>query len=285
MLRKQFHQENRRSWNEATRAHNSHKKDQAAFLAAGGSTLFPEERALLQDIEGKSLVHLQCNAGQDTLSLARLGTTVTGVDISDAAIDFARQLAVDSGIPANFVRADVFDWLADTAASKKQFEIAFSSYGALVWLSDLNTWAKGVSDILSRGGRLVLLDFHPFVMIYEWDWTATYPYFGEGIPLEFEDGIGDYVALSGEHLAPSGYLDGIVDFKNPFPVKEFQWTVSDILTAILDAGLVLKVYREYPYMNGARLFKSMQAKEGGRIYPPPGFPSLPLMYGLVAVKA
>jgi SAM-dependent methyltransferase len=284
MVRKDIHQENRVSWNEATVAHNSHKKDQANFFRSGGSTLYPEELDLLRDVRGKSLVHLQCNAGQDTLSLAQLGADVTGVDISDTAIDFARRLSTESAIPAQFIRADVFDWLEETAHSDKRYHVAFSSYGALAWLSDLKEWAKGINQILLRNGRLVVIEFHPFVMIYEWDWMLTYPYFGEGKPLTFEEGIGDYVAMSGDFLAPSGYVEGTVEFQNPYPTKEFQWTVSEILTAIVEAGFTLKVFREYPYMNGARLFRSMRATNDGRLYPPPGFPGLPLMYGLVAIK-
>jgi 2-polyprenyl-3-methyl-5-hydroxy-6-metoxy-1,4-benzoquinol methylase len=105
------HEQNRRSWNLATAAHNRHKGDQAAFFRAGGSTLFPEEVELLGELEGRDLVHLQCNAGQDTLSLARLGARVTGVDISDAAVEFARTLSHEAGIPADFHRADVLDWI------------------------------------------------------------------------------------------------------------------------------------------------------------------------------
>src|SRR3954468_13117062 len=129
-VNRDFHEANRRAWNQATEAHNSHKADQAAFLRAGGSTLFPEEVGLLGDLTGRSLLHLQCNAGQDTLSLARLGATVTGVDISDTAVAFARQLAADAGIPATFERADIFDWLATTSTS---YDVIFVSYGALVW--------------------------------------------------------------------------------------------------------------------------------------------------------
>jgi 2-polyprenyl-3-methyl-5-hydroxy-6-metoxy-1,4-benzoquinol methylase len=97
MLRKDLHNENRLAWNEATLAHNSHKNNQAAFFRQGGQTLFPEEQQLLGDVSGLSLVHLQCNAGQDTLSLAQLGAEVTGVDISDTAIAFARELSAASG--------------------------------------------------------------------------------------------------------------------------------------------------------------------------------------------
>lgn len=284
MLRKEIHQENRISWNKATIAHNSHKKDQATFFRAGGSTLFPEEIELLQEINGKTLVHLQCNAGQDTLSLARLGATVRGVDISDTAIDFARQLSSGSAIPAEFTRADIFDWLEQTAKSTERYDIAYSSYGSIVWLSDLKEWATGIKNILHKGGRLVLLDFHPFVMVYDWDWSLAFPYFGNGVPNRDEDGVGDYVALSGKFLTPSGYLPGAMNFKNPHPAVEFQWSIEDILAAVLSAGLKLILYREYPYMNGARLLCSMRETAEGRMYPPPGFPALPLMYGLVAIK-
>src|SRR5258706_3131863 len=107
-MRKDLHEENRLSWNEATKAHNSHKGDQAAFFRAGGNKLYEEEKELLGDIHGLSLVHLQCNAGQDTLSLAQMGAKVTGVDISDTAIEFARALSTDSGIPATFHRMAIY---------------------------------------------------------------------------------------------------------------------------------------------------------------------------------
>jgi 2-polyprenyl-3-methyl-5-hydroxy-6-metoxy-1,4-benzoquinol methylase len=102
LLRKDLHEKNRLSWNAAMPAQNSHKQDQAAFLRAGGSALFPEEGELLGEISGLSLVHLLCNDGEGTLSCANLGARVTGVDISDAAIQIARRLSVETGIPATF---------------------------------------------------------------------------------------------------------------------------------------------------------------------------------------
>src|SRR5437879_2531065 len=102
MLRKDLHQANRLSWNAAMPAQNSHKRAQAAFLRAGKLTLFPEERELLGDISGLSLVHLLCNDGEGTLSCANLGAMVTGVDISDAAIEIAQRLSVESRIAATF---------------------------------------------------------------------------------------------------------------------------------------------------------------------------------------
>src|SRR5690349_20003541 len=153
MPRKELHQDNRIAWNAATVAHNSHKADQARFLREGGTTLFPEELELLGVIEGRRLVHLQCNAGQDSLCQARLGATVTGVDISDEAIAFARRLSTVAGIPATFVRADVYDCLAEAAGRPEWYDIAFSSYGAIPWLSDIRAWARGIAAILKPGGR------------------------------------------------------------------------------------------------------------------------------------
>ena len=281
MLRKHLHEENRAAWNVATDVHNSHKADQAKFLREGGSTLFPEEIDLLGNIVGKSLVHLQCNAGQDTLSLAKRGAQVTGVDISDTAIDFARKLSTASGIPGTFHRADVFDWLAQT---QERFDVAFSSYGALVWLSDIRLWAKGVASILAPGGKLVVLEFHPLLNMLDDDWVLKYNYFHEGRASSFDSGIGDYVAMSGSALAPSGYLEGVQNFANPHPGHEFDWTVSEVITALIEAGFHLTIFREYPYMNGARLLNNMRETSDYRMYPPEGMPSLPLMYGLTAEK-
>src|SRR5690349_8269459 len=122
---------NRRSWNAATRAHNSHKGAQARFFREGGSTLRPEELRLLGEVADLRIVHLLCNSGQDTLSIARLGADVTGVDISDEAIAFATRLAAEAGIAARFARADVYDWLEEAAGREECFDIAYSSYGVV----------------------------------------------------------------------------------------------------------------------------------------------------------
>src|SRR3954468_604127 len=119
----------RRSWDIATRNHNAHKGDQAAFLRAGGDVLFPEELQLLGDLAGRRVAHLQCNAGQDSLCLARRGASVVGVDLSDEAIRFARATSDASGIAATFEQAEVVAWMEATEA---RFDVAFASYGATV---------------------------------------------------------------------------------------------------------------------------------------------------------
>ncbi len=285
MIRKDLHEANRAAWNAATQAHNSHKADQARFFREGGETTFPEEISLLGDLAGRRLLHLQCNAGQDTLSLARRGALATGVDISDTAIAFARQLSADSGLPATFVRADIYDWLAEAAGRGDQFDVVFSSYGALPWLSDLGAWARGIAAVLRPGGRLVLVEFHPFAVIFDENWRpGGYPYSGGGQPFSTDEGIGDYVAISGPALAPSGYLTGIENFRNPHPGHEFAWGLGDILSAVLDAGLRLTVFREYPYMNGDRMFADMRSLPGNRWAAPEHVPNIPLMFGLAAEK-
>ena len=276
----EMHEQNRRSWNHATRAHNSHKGDQAAFFREGGSTLFPEELELLGEVRGQRVVHLQCNAGQDSLSIAQLGAVVTGVDISDEAVDFAAGLSRDSGIAADFVRADVYDWFRD--AEPERWDVVFSSYGAKSWLSDLGAWGRGVARVLRPGGRFVTVEFHPLLAAVSREWSLTYPYFG-GVPKRWEEGIGDYVADSGDGLALSAYAPGIEAFVNPEPIYEFAWGLADVVTALVDAGLVLEALREYPFANGWRAASEMRI-EGRRAYPPERVSTIPLMYGIAARK-
>ena len=283
-LPKELHEENRLSWNEATKAHNSHKGNQAKFFREGGSTLFPEEMELLADINGLSLLHLQCNAGQDTLSLAKLGAVVTGVDISDEAIAFAQKLSEESGIPATFHRADVYDWLEEARQGNERFDLVFCSYGALCWLSNVKIWANGIASVLKSGGQFVMVEFHPITLIFDWDWTHKFPYFSEGKPLTWKDGIGDYVANSDEGLTPWGYEKGIENFRNPYRTHEFTWGIGEVVTALLEAGLILEVLKEYPYTNGCKIFERMRETPGRRMVPPEDVPNLPLMYAIAARK-
>ncbi len=279
-----LHEANRRSWNAATAAHNSHKGDQAAFLRAGGSTLFPEELELLGEIGGRSLVHLQCNAGQDTLCLARLGARATGVDISDEAVAFARRLSDESGVAAEFERADVYDWLRRAREDGRRFDVAFSSYGVLPWLSDLRAWAWGIADVLAPGGRFVLMEFHPVLAMFDVDLSLRHPYSSGGAPQPFAEGIGDYVADSGAALVPGDTAGGVEEFRNPHPSYEFSWGMADVLQALLDAGLQLSAIREWTYSNGWKPFDAMHPEPGRRWRLPDGVPALPLMFGLVAHK-
>lgn len=278
-LRTDLHEENRLSWNEATKAHNSHKRDQAKFLREGGSTLYPEELSLLGDIRGKKLVHLQCNSGQDTLSLAALGAEVTGVDISDEAISFATQLSADSGIPGTFVRSDVYDYLA--SVPEASFDIAFCSYGAICWLSDIRRWGQGVARLLRPGGVFVTVDAHPFMMVLGEQLELKYQYSG-GVAVT-DPGVHDYVAAAGEVLTPSGWQPGVSDFKNPHPDHSFQWGMGELLMALVEPGLRIERFVEYPFTKW-RAFPAQVVGPDKNFYLPETMPQIPHMFGLVASK-
>jgi SAM-dependent methyltransferase len=284
MIRGDLHELNRISWNAATVRHNSHKQDQAGFLRDGGSTLFPEEIELLGEIRGKEVLHLLCNSGQDTLSIAALGAKVTGVDISDEAIDFARKLSSDSGIVGSFERSDVYPWLEAAIAAGRQFDVVFCSYGALCWLSDLAHWMRDVGAVLKPGGRFVCMEFHPVAMIFDEEGVPKYDY-QMPEPLHWDTGISDYVGDSGGALAVSGAENVSEPFVNPNPCAEFPYSVSGIIGAVLDAGLELRIFREHLFSNGWKPYRRMAELPGRRWTMPEGMPKIPLMYGLVAVKS
>jgi SAM-dependent methyltransferase len=213
--RRDLREQNRLSWNAVVGAHESHRGDLAGYLRGGGSTLFPEERALLGDLSGKTLAHLHCNSGGDSLSLALLGAAVTGVDISDEAISAARDLSSRTGISADFVRADVYDWLEKAVREGRTFDVVYASYGVVCWLPDLDVWARGIAATLEPAGRFVLVEFHPVAEMFDEGWNRAHPYPSGGEPRLLKEGVGDYVGESGGGLTPAGFAEGVRDFRNP----------------------------------------------------------------------
>jgi SAM-dependent methyltransferase len=267
------HEDNRASWNAATPALNARKGDLGERIAAGLELLWPEELELLGDVAGKRIVHLQCHNGSETLCLSRLaGVPATGVDIADAAIELGRAFAERSGIAAEFVRADVLDWLAET---EDRYDVAFCSYGAVCWISDLDAWAAGIARVLRPGGRFVAVDYHPeggaYNERFERDWPST-----GGVRMTVEEGIQDYESFSA----------GVAtDFANPHRSHDFVHSVAEIVGALLDAGLRLDALRDWPWANGSRRFEAAEDLGDGRWGTPPGTPPMPLMYGIAATRA
>jgi SAM-dependent methyltransferase len=277
-------EQNRLSWNAVAGAHESHRGDLAGFLRSGGSTLFPEELELLGPLEGKTLAHLQCNAGGDSLSLALRGAEVTGVDIGDEAVLRARALSEESGIPARFERADLYDWLEGAAREGRRFDVVFSSYGVVCWLPDLEAWAHGIAGVLEGGGRFVLVDFHPAADMFDERWAHAGAYPSGGERLLLEEGVGDYVAGAGGGLTPAGFAEGERDFENPHRCHLYRWGLGEVVTALAGAGLRIVALKEYPFANGERQFSRMRELPGRRMAPPEDVPALPLMYGVRAEK-
>jgi len=156
---------NRTNWNERTPVHAASRfyYDVDSFKA-GRITLNKVEQEELGDVSGKTLLHLRCHFGVDTMSWARLGANATGVDLSDVAINFARSLNDELDLNVEFVESNVFDF---PNVLDKKLDIVFTSVGVLSWISDIDKWASVVAHFLKPGGTFYIIDFHPLLGILE----------------------------------------------------------------------------------------------------------------------
>ena len=143
---------NRNNWNERTPVHAASDFYDMEAFKSGRITLKDIERREVGDVSGRTLLHLQCHFGQDTMSWSRLGAIATGVDFSEAAIELARSLNDELGLEARFICSNIYD-LPDTL--DEEFDIVFTSYGVLTWLPDLDKWAEVIYKRL-KAGRHVL---------------------------------------------------------------------------------------------------------------------------------
>lgn len=250
---------NRAMWDRKAAAHVP------GFLR-GKLSLQRHELEDLADIRGKDLVHLQCHIGLDTLSWARLGAHVTGLDFSEASIEAARQIAQDAGLDAQFVVGDVYE---AAAKLKRTFDVVYTGVGALCWLPDLRGWADVVAALLRPGGQLYLFEFHPM----EWMLELNE---GGGLDLHFdyftpEDGFRDGGAVS--------YADAAAE-DQAHPTVQWNHPLGEVVTALAKAGLVLEELRELD-RSVLQRWNGMEELADGmfRMVRPP---SLPLMYVLQA---
>lgn len=225
---------NRALWNEWTDIHEKSEFYDLDGFKSGKIRLNQIERDELGDVTGKSLLHLQCHFGLNTLSLARLGAKVTGVDFSDKSIALARSLADELNIDAQFVLSDI-DRLPDHLTG--EFDIVFTSYGVLCWLPDLTRWADVIAHFLKPGGTFYMAEFHPFAWVFDDSPGATepkvfVPYFGDGETTEWK--------------IEGSYVDRSADVKQPV---SYEWThtLSDVINALIGAGLRIDFLHEFPY--------------------------------------
>jgi len=248
--------------------HNSKFYDVEGFLR-GKQTLDPIEIEELPNISGKSLLHLMCHFGMDTLSLARLGAHVTGIDFSSNAIDLACSLAETAGIDARFVCSDVYD---APKHLKDKYDVVFTSGGVLTWIPDLKRWAKVISALLKSGGFFYIREFHPFASIFNDEevtgLSVRYPYFEGREPLMFES-EGSYA--SGE--VKTGLM------------KSYEWNhpISRIINVLIEEGLTIKFLHEFPF-SSYKALPFMIEDENGRWVLPRSADSIPVMFSLMATK-
>ena len=232
MNSKDYMESNRRLWNEMTPIHIKSDMYAVDEFKKGENSLHSIEMKELRNVSGKTLLHLMCHFGLDTLSWARLGAKVTGVDFANEAIAYAQQLSSDLGIPAEFVCCNIYE--LDKKFEEK-FDIVFTSYGVLAWLPDLKKWARIISHFLKPGGIFYIVEFHPFANIFAdenvKDLEVHYSYFRSPQPMHFPPG-------------PT-YADKNTKLKNP----SYEWfhTMSDIINSLIVNGLSFKFLHEFPF--------------------------------------
>ena len=225
---KNYKEINRKSWNNRVDAHiESEFYDMKGFLL-GNSSLNPIELELLGDIKDKSILHLQCHFGQDTISLARAGGKTTGVDLSDKAIQKAKEIAEECKVDTTFICCDIFD-LPDHL--NEQFDIVFASYGTIGWLPDLDKWARIISRFLKSNGHFIFVEFHPVVWMFDDDFgKIEYNYFNSGAIVESEEGT---------------YADREAEISQECIV--WNHSMSDIINSLIKNGLGIDSLEEYDY--------------------------------------
>lgn len=255
---------NKDSWNRRTEAHiHSDFYDVAGFLQ-GNTSLNDIELSLLGDIRGKSILHLQCHFGQDTLSLGRMGATVTGVDLSDKAITAAREFAIKTNVNATFICCNIYDLPQHL---DQQFDIVFTSYGTIGWLPDLDKWANIVSRCLKPGGRFVFAEFHPVVWMFDDDFkTVGYNYFNTGPIVETESGT---------------YADRNADLHQQY--VGWNHGISEVLNALINSGLELNSFAEFDY-SPYNCFRETVESEPKKFRIKHMENKIPMVYALTATK-
>jgi len=227
-----FYETNLKRWNELVDINIKSKMYDLEGFMSGQTSLLPIELEELGDVKGKSLLHLQCHFGLDTLSWARLGTKVTGVDFSDKAISLARELSYKLKIPANFIESNIYDI---QSVLDEKFDIVFTSYGTICWLPDIVEWAQIISYYLKPEGIFYIIDGHPFGFIIDEKqepFKVGFNYFSEGEPVYFDEGV--------------AYADPLADLKNQ---ASYQWDhpMSEIINALINANLEIEFLHEFPY--------------------------------------
>jgi SAM-dependent methyltransferase len=260
---------NRRRWDELVPIHAASRFYDIEGFKRDRSTLLPVELEELGDLEGKKLLHLQCHFGLDSLSLARAGASVTGVDFSPRAIALAKEISNEIGVKARFIESDVYDL---PKILDERFDLVFTSYGVLCWLPDLPAWASVIYEMLDDGGAFLLVEDHPLASIIDEKEAApiriAYPYFSDGGPTRFD--------VQGTYTDRSALVENSTSF---------EWThpLSEIIDSLIGAGLVIEHVHEFPFSFFQR-HGSMRMQPDGTWHFPKDCLSFPMLLSIKAKK-
>lgn len=219
---------NKQSWNSRTDVHyNSEFYNNDEFIK-GKSSLNKIELDLLGDIKGKSILHLQCHFGQDTISLNRLGAAVTGVDLSDKSIERAKELSAKTKSDCKFICCDLYELPKHL---NEKYDIVFTSYGTISWLPDLNKWAAIIEKFLKPESKFIFVEFHPVVWMFDDDFKEIkYNYFNSGPIVESESGT-------------------YADKKAPINQDFVNWnhSIGEVIGSLIKNGLKINSFEEIDY--------------------------------------
>lgn len=266
-----FIKTNQLHWDDRTDLHIQTKDTPAGYnitaFINGENTLYAHEQEALGNVSGKSLLHLQCHIGLDSLSWARLGAQVTAVDLSPKSIAYARELSETIKVPATFIESDIYSL---PEKLDEPFDIVYTSRGVLMWLPDLDKWAKIVAHYLKHNGVFYLYEDHPVTDCFEVEnnqLVAKHTYFDQTVQTNETSG---------------SYTDRTVKLANP---TNHQWLhkLSDIISALAKAGLTITRMSEFEYSFFKR-HACMTKNEDGTWHLPSNIPTVPLSYALMATK-
>lgn len=265
MAEKKYYEANKARWNELVDIHaKSQEYDLNGFIA-GKNSLHQPELHLLGDVTDKSLLHLQCHFGLDTISWARLGAKVTGVDFSDTAIELAREIARKTKTEAEFICSNVYDL---PKVLDKKYDIVSTSIGVLCWLQDIDEWGRIVAHYLKPRGTFLLVESHPIMGIFDDEsdeLRIKYSYWHNDEPLSWD--------------ADGTYADETAKVQNK---RSYEWqhTISDILNSLIKSGLCIDDVREYPTLPWKYVRKAVNDRGEWSIEGDP----LPQMWSVKATK-
>jgi len=262
-------QANQRRWDELTLEHERSEFYDLAGFKAGKERLRSIELSELGNVEGKSLLHLQCHFGLDTLAWARRGALVTGVDFSQNAIDLARSLSDELNIPAQFYCTDIYDLPSILSG---EFDIVFTSYGVLHGLPDLPRWGQIVARYLKPAGIFYIVEDHPFFRVFrakpDGEFKAERSYFFSEDPQRIET-TGSYAT---EDKGSSGV--------------SYVWdhSLGEVINSLIEAGLRLEFLHEFPFAARAKFPFMQQGEDGWWRLPPNQHGVIPFLFSLQAYK-
>lgn len=261
---KDYSEINKKWWNDVTPIHAKSKLYNLPAFKKGRTSLFTIEREELTNVRGKTLLHPFCHFGMDTLSWARRGAVVTGVDISDKAVSLAKKLSKETNVPGRFICSDIYDL---PKVLDQKFDIIFMSYGVLCWVSNVKKWAKIMNHFLKDGGTFYLTELHPFTNILSAEFEIYYKYFDKGPYVDDSSGT---------------YTDWNADIRG----ETYIWnhTIGDVINALVGHGLKIEFVHEFPYTMYDQFPGFMKKNRKGQYFLKNKKLQIPLLFSLKATK-